>query len=152
MRIILTRATGFIGGEVLRQCISNPAITSVLVVSRRDPTEQLMGSSKIKVIHHQDFSEWPPSLLEQLEGAEGCIWTLGDKVEDFPDIATAKRVGIDYTLAAANALALNLAPQLAGRKFPFIFCSGNGAEQQHDARLWLFSDTRKLKVCMRISK
>ena len=109
-----------------------------------DPAEKLMASSKVRVIHHQDFSEWPPSLLEQLEGAEGCIWTLGGKVEDFLDIATDRRVGIDYTLAAANAFALKLVPNLARRKFAFVFWSGNGAEQQQDARLWLFFDTRKL--------
>lgn len=32
-----------------------------------------------------------------------------------------------------------------GQKFPFVFCSGNGAEWDQDASLWLFSATRKLK-------
>ena len=147
MRIILTGATGFIGSEVLRQCISNNAVTSVLVVSRRDPGKDLIASSKVKVILHHDFSEWPASLLDQLEGAEGCIWTVGGKVQDFPDIETARRVGIDCTLAGANALASSIAPSLrTGRKFPFVFCSGHGAEQKEDAQVWFFSDTRKLKV------
>ena len=108
-----------------------------------------MQSSKVRVVHHQDFSEQPSSLLGQLEGSEGCIWTAGGKVGDFPDLATARRVGIEQTLAAAKAFATNLAPQLGGRKFPFVFCKWDGAEQQKDARLWLFSDTRKIKVCAR---
>jgi nucleoside-diphosphate-sugar epimerase len=76
MKLIVTGATGFIGSEVLRQCIANPGVTSVLVVSRREPAKELMASPKVKVILHEDFSEWPTSLLEQLEGAEGCIWYL----------------------------------------------------------------------------
>jgi hypothetical protein len=77
--------------------------------------------------------------------------TVGGKIQDFPNIETARKVGIDHTLAAARAFATTLAPPLgkAGRKFHFVFCSGNGAEQQEDARVWLFSETRKLKVCGR---
>jgi uncharacterized protein YbjT (DUF2867 family) len=74
MKLIVTGATGFIGSEVVRQCISNPTVTSILVVSRREPAKEITGSSKVKVILHQDFSGWPSSLSDQLEGAEGCIW------------------------------------------------------------------------------
>ena len=76
MKLIVAGATGFIGSEVLRQCIASPGVTSILVVSRREPAKELMASPKVKVILHEDFSEWPTSLLEQLEGAEGCIWYL----------------------------------------------------------------------------
>lgn len=77
--------------------------------------------------------------------------SVGGKVQDFPNIETARKVGIDHTLAAANAFATTLAPPLgnAGRKFPFVFCSGYGAEQKEDARVWPFADTRKIKVCGR---
>jgi hypothetical protein len=79
--------------------------------------------------------------------------TVGGKVQDFPNFETARKVSVDYTLEAARAFATSLAPPLgnAGRKFSFVFCSGQGAEQQQDARVWLFSDTRKLKVCERSS-
>jgi hypothetical protein len=83
MKLIVTGATGFIGSEVLRQCIANPGVTSVLVVSRREPAKELMASPKVKVILHEDFSEWPTSLLEQLEGAEGCIWYLNGNWKPF---------------------------------------------------------------------
>jgi hypoxanthine-guanine phosphoribosyltransferase len=69
-------------------------------------------------------------------------------VSDFPNIETARKVSIDYTLAAAQAFATNLAPRLAdvGHKFSFVFCSGYGAEQKEDARVWLYAGSRKLKV------
>lgn len=146
MKVIVTGATGFVGGEVVKQCISNPSITSILVISRRDLPKDLSQSSKVKVILHQDFSSWPSSILEQLEGAEGCIWAAGGKVPDFPDIETARKVSVDHTIAAANAFATSLAPRLeSGRKFSFVFCSGQGAEREPDAKVWLFSDTRKIK-------
>jgi hypothetical protein len=77
--------------------------------------------------------------------------TVGGKATDFPNIETARKVSIDYTLAAAQAFATNLAPRLVetGRKFSFVFCSGHGAEQNEDVRVWLFADSRKIKVCWR---
>jgi hypoxanthine-guanine phosphoribosyltransferase len=77
--------------------------------------------------------------------------TVGGKVTDFPNIETARKVSVDYTLAAAQAFATNLAPRLAEaeRKFSFVFCSGYGAEQKKDARVWLYADSRKLKVSWR---
>jgi uncharacterized protein YbjT (DUF2867 family) len=82
MKLIVTGATGFIGSQVLKQCISNPAVTSILVVARREPATELTASSKVKVILHQDFSDWTSSLLDQLEGAEGCIWYTKFTLED----------------------------------------------------------------------
>ena len=74
MKVIITGATGFIGGEVVKQCIKCPSITSVLVLSRRDLPKELSQDPKVKVLIHTDFSSYPPSLLEQLEGADGCVW------------------------------------------------------------------------------
>lgn len=69
-------------------------------------------------------------------------------MQDFPDLETARRVSVDYTLAAAQALAMKSTKQLpetAKRKFAFVFCSGRGAEQDETKSLWLFPSTRKVK-------
>lgn len=74
---------------------------------------------------------------------------LGGKAEDFPSLAAARKVGVDYTLAAANAFVKGICPALPqGQKFQFVFCSGKGAEWDQDKSLWVFPDTRKLKVIM----
>jgi hypothetical protein len=72
---------------------------------------------------------------------------LGGKVQDFPDLQTARKVGIDFTLAAARAFLSGLCPILRenGQKFRFVFCSGRGAEWNQDRNLWYFAETRKLK-------
>jgi hypothetical protein len=72
---------------------------------------------------------------------------LGGKVEDFPNLETASKVGVAFPLAAANAFVEGICPSLkqAGEKFRFVFCSGRGAEWDQDKKLWVFADTRRLK-------
>jgi hypothetical protein len=56
--------------------INTPAITTVSVLARR-PVPQADGHEKVKVIIQKDFSSYPDELLEQLRGAEGCVWAQG---------------------------------------------------------------------------
>lgn len=147
MKVIITGATGFIGSAALTECIHNPSISSILVLSRRPLPEAIASNPKLTVVIHEDFSSYPSDILAKLEGAEGCIWCLGGKLPDFPSLDVAKKVCIDYTLAAANAFAETLAPRLKAQgKFRFVFCSGRGAEPDAGKGLWVFSDTRKVKV------
>lgn len=148
MKIVLTGATGFIGGAVLQQCIAKPSISTIFVLTRRDLPKDLSSSPKVTVILHDDFMSWPDSLLEQLRGAEGCIWCVGGRATSFPDVATARKVCVDFTLAAARKFKTALASQMGeGRKFHFVFCSGWGAEMDPGKRFWMLADTRRIKVC-----
>jgi uncharacterized protein YbjT (DUF2867 family) len=76
MHIILTGATGQCGAAVLQYCLSSPAITRISILSRR-PVPLVEGHAKAAVILHEDFTQYPQSLLDKLKGAEGCIWALG---------------------------------------------------------------------------
>lgn len=73
MKVILTGSTGFIGREILEQCLQNPSITSITVLSRRD-IPWVSGNSKVKVSIVDDFLNYPDSLLQDLRDAEACIW------------------------------------------------------------------------------
>jgi hypothetical protein len=73
MKVILTGATGFIGGAVLRRCLRLPAITSVVVLSRRALPESF-AHPKLKVIKLDDFGAYPESVLAETKGAAACIW------------------------------------------------------------------------------
>jgi nucleoside-diphosphate-sugar epimerase len=76
MKIILTGTTGFIGSEVLAQCLRTPAITSIVVLSRRPLPETVSADGKVQVIVMKDFKTYPEAVIKQLEGADACIWYL----------------------------------------------------------------------------
>jgi uncharacterized protein YbjT (DUF2867 family) len=74
MKVIVTGATGFVGREVVARCIVHHRITNVIVLARRAIDDTLSKDPKVQVIVHEDFSTYPSSLMEQLKGAEACIW------------------------------------------------------------------------------
>jgi nucleoside-diphosphate-sugar epimerase len=74
MKVIVTGATGFVGKQVVSQCIDNPEISSILVLTRRNIDQNLSQSSKVRVILHHDFHNYPQELLKQLRGSHSCIW------------------------------------------------------------------------------
>ena len=70
MKVILTGSTGFIGGEVLSQCLQDPGIRSVVAISRRD----LPAHEKLEVALTEDFLSYPDSIRDQIKDADACIW------------------------------------------------------------------------------
>lgn len=156
MIILLTGATGFIGTEVLEQCIKHNYIQHIYCLTRKPLDAKYATHRKVTQIIHADFSQYPQYLLDKLAnyGIEGCIWALGSKYEKFKDKDEAERVEIHYRIQAANAFANALATQLDPnappnkQKFPFrfIFISTWGAEQNQFRSLWFWQPAfRKIK-------
>ena len=81
MHLILTGATGLVGSACLHQMLTNDTITTVSILSRR-PVPMAEGHSKVRVLHHTDFKQYPTEVLEQLKGATGCVWALGVSSND----------------------------------------------------------------------
>lgn len=73
MKVILLGSTGFIGKEVLNQCLETPSITSIIALSRRALPEAA-ANPKLTVVIMEHFNSYPDSVLEQLKGADACIW------------------------------------------------------------------------------
>lgn len=59
-----------------------------------------------------------------------------------PDNETARRISLDYTLAAARAF-----DKACSKPFRFIYCSGAGAERDPTKPLWFMQDYRRIRVC-----
>lgn len=70
MKVILTGSTGFIGREVLNQCLQHPSITSVVALSRRE----LPAHDKLKVAIVDNFLSYPNSVAEEIGNAGAGIW------------------------------------------------------------------------------
>jgi uncharacterized protein YbjT (DUF2867 family) len=76
MKIVLTGSTGFIGQEVFQQCLDNPKITSVVVLSRRElpAQENKDKAKKVRVVLVDDFLWYPDSIRDVIKDADACIW------------------------------------------------------------------------------
>ena len=71
MKVIVTGSTGSVGGAVLQQCINHPSITSIIALTRRPLA---VKDPKISNIIHTDYLTYPADLMNELKGAEACIW------------------------------------------------------------------------------
>jgi uncharacterized protein YbjT (DUF2867 family) len=74
MKVILTGPTGFIGQQVLEQCLQHPSITSVVALSRRELPAPIASNPKLKVSIVDDFLSYSDTLIHDIKGAEACIW------------------------------------------------------------------------------
>jgi nucleoside-diphosphate-sugar epimerase len=74
MKIILTGSTGFIGSEILTQCLANPSITSIIALSRRKLPDSLSSDPKLQTVILDDFATYNDEVLRECVGAEACIW------------------------------------------------------------------------------
>ncbi|KAL4819009.1 hypothetical protein BDW67DRAFT_182570 [Aspergillus spinulosporus] len=142
MKIILTGTTGFVGSEVLQQALQHPSITSIVVLSRKKLPSSVATNPKVTVKILGDFLSYPDSLLQDLTGAEACIWTLG--LPYHSDIVFYRRVNVDYTLAAVTAFTESLTPGLE-KPLRFIYCSGAAAVRDQEKPLWLMPQTRRIR-------
>ncbi|KAK4548439.1 hypothetical protein LTR36_009349 [Oleoguttula mirabilis] len=160
MKIVLAGSTGFIGKEILDQCVAHNYIEQIFCLTRK-PLDQSYFKGKrghkVTEIIHDNYEEYPDSLLRRLrdEGVDGCIWALGGtggRIDQYKSLEEAQRVGINYPIQAAEAFAKQLAtalsPQLMPKKkfpFRFVFVSGWGAEQNQFRKLWIWNDSRHIK-------
>jgi len=78
--LILTGATGLVGSAALSHMLtlmgpSGPI--SKLSILSRSPVPMADANDKINVIKVTDFGSYSKDVLDQLKGAEGCVWALG---------------------------------------------------------------------------
>jgi len=91
MKLILTGTTGFIGHEVLVQALSHPSITTIITLTRQPFPEPFASDPKIKSLLVDDFTTYSSAVLEQLAGADACIWYLPSPS---PNILKVRKEGL----------------------------------------------------------
>jgi uncharacterized protein YbjT (DUF2867 family) len=126
MRVILFGATGMVGQGVLRECLLDPDVTTVLSVVRR-PSGQ--SHPKLRELLHSDFHDFSAAKRD-LAGFDACFFALGVSSggmneEDYRRVT----VGI---VAAASATLAPLNPGMT-----FVFVSGEGADStEKGSTMW----------------
>lgn len=71
MKVVLTGSTGFLGSEVLKQCVEIETIESIIVLTRR-PVD--MSNPKVLNIVMKDFRQYDSNVVDAIANADGCIW------------------------------------------------------------------------------
>jgi uncharacterized protein YbjT (DUF2867 family) len=99
MKVILFGATGMVGQGVLRECLLDPGVESVLAVGR-SPTGQ--RHAKLREIVHDNFLDYS-AIESELRGYDACFFCLGVSSVGM-DEARYRHLTYDITLAAATAL------------------------------------------------
>ncbi|KAG0650055.1 hypothetical protein D0Z07_3522 [Hyphodiscus hymeniophilus] len=136
MKLVLTGCTGFIGSEVLSQCLRNPAITSIIALSRRCLPDEVAKNPKFQVILMRDFTAYPDSVLRDLSGADAAIWCMGTTAGD-------RALEHDYPVAFGSAFSKTLAS--SKKQFRYVHLSGAATERDQEKPLWFKGDMRKMK-------
>lgn len=137
MRVVITGSTGYIGQNVLSQCLLSPMITSVISISRRRPK---VSHKKLEIILHDDFSQYPSNILSKMQDAQACIYCLGTNVPVKPPEVNRK-INYEYALATARIFA----GFEHSKDFRFVYLSGALPEKNMEKRLWFLADNRKMR-------
>ena len=124
MKVILFGATGMVGQGVLRECLLDPGVESVLAVGR-SPTGQ--RNAKLREIVHDNFLDYS-AIETQLAGYDACFFCLGVSSVGMSE-ERYRHLTYDITLAAAATLA-RLNPQMV-----FVYVTGQGADSSEKGRL-----------------
>lgn len=127
MHVILTGATGLVGSAVLDAMIKTKDITKISILSRR-PVNMADNAKdpRINVILQSDFDKYDSAVLQQLQGAKGCVWALGIS-QTKVDADAYVKITKDYALTAAKAFATLSDSET--EPFRFVYVSGLGATQ-----------------------
>ena len=124
MKVILFGASGMVGQGVLRECLLDNDVETVLLIGRSATGPQ---NAKIREIVHKDIGNLTPIEVD-LTGYDACFFCLGVSSVGMSE-ADYKRITYDLTIGAATTLA-RLNPAIT-----FIYVSGKGTDSTERGRL-----------------
>jgi uncharacterized protein YbjT (DUF2867 family) len=126
MKVIIFGATGMVGQGVLRECLLDDEISSLLTVGR---TTTGIASSKLLEIQQTNLLDYGP-IESRLAGFDACFFCLGISSAAMKE-ADYERLTYGVTLAAAQTLS-RLNPDMV-----FTYVSGEGTDSsEHGRVMW----------------
>jgi uncharacterized protein YbjT (DUF2867 family) len=124
MKVILFGATGMVGQGVLRECLLDADVESVLAVGRSSVGQT---HPKLRELLDPDLYTLDRKASD-LRGFDACFFCLGVSSAGMAEDAY-RRVTFDLTLAVANTL-VKLNPQMT-----FIYVSGQSTDSTEKGRI-----------------
>jgi uncharacterized protein YbjT (DUF2867 family) len=126
MKVLLFGATGMVGQGVLRECLLDPDVESVLSIGRGATGQQ---HPKLHELLHNNLLDFS-AIEDQLSGFDACFFCLGVSSAGLTE-DQYQRITYGFTIAAAKALA-RLNPNMT-----FIYVSGMGTDSsEHGRSMW----------------
>jgi len=131
MKVIIFGATGMVGQGVLRECLRDPNVESVLAISRgaSGQTVNRKTDPKLREVVHTDFLNYD-ALRGEFAGFDACFFCLGISSAGMTE-ERYRVITYDYTLTAARTLAA------VNPGMTFIYVSGMGTDSSERGRtMW----------------
>jgi uncharacterized protein YbjT (DUF2867 family) len=126
MKVIIFGATGMVGQGVLRECLVDPDVESVLSVGRSPTGRQ---HAKLQEILHDNFFDFS-AIEPRLTGYDACFFCLGVSSVGM-DAERYRHLTYDLTMAAATTLA-KLDPGMV-----FTYVTGRGTDStEQGSMMW----------------
>jgi uncharacterized protein YbjT (DUF2867 family) len=121
MKVILFGGSGMVGQGVLRECLIDPGVESVLSVGRSRLGVQ---HPKLREVLHKDFTDYT-AIEPQLSGYDACFFCLGVSSIGM-DAERYRHLTYDITMAAAKTLVR----QSPGMVFTYVTGRGTDSTEQ----------------------
>lgn len=122
--VIITGATGMVGGYALDHCLKSDDVAKVTAIVRR-PTGK--KHEKLVEVLHKDFLNYS-SISEHLQDQDVALYCIGVYTGAVPD-EEFEKITVDYTIYFVNALLKESGP------VTFCFLSGAGADREEKSRM-----------------
>ncbi len=124
MKVIITGATGMVGGIVLNHCLASDKISKVVSISRKSVQ---ITHSKLEEILHKDFSNFK-GIEQSFENAGAAYFCLGVYTGAVSD-DLFKKITFNFVASFADIL------KKKSPKATFCLLSGSGADQTEKSRV-----------------
>lgn len=124
MKVLLFGATGMVGQGVLRECLLDESVQSVLAVGRSVTGQH---HQKLRELKHDDFMNLA-NIEDALRGYDACFFCLGVSSVGMSE-EDYRKISYDFTLTVAEIL-VKLNPTMT-----FVYVSGTGTDSSENGRV-----------------
>ncbi|KAI1363208.1 hypothetical protein F5Y08DRAFT_252088 [Xylaria arbuscula] len=138
MKVLITGASGSIGGECLTQCLAHPDISTVVAFVRGDLPADVSSHPKLKCVIMKDFAQWPRNILDEHADATGMIWAMGS-------YKGSRTADLEYPVAFLRDMDRVLESRPPRPRFRYVHLGGMFTRQDQEKKLWFLEYPRKIR-------
>jgi uncharacterized protein YbjT (DUF2867 family) len=124
VNVIMTGATGLVGGHALDHCLESEDVDKVTVITRRSTGKK---HHKLVEVIHDDFQDYS-TVIDHFYNQDVALFCIGVYTGAVPK-EEFEKITVDYTIEFTKALLERSGP------VSFCFLSGAGADRDEKSRM-----------------